>query len=367
MSLRDAGQASLAFFYFDFRDEGKKHLRDLVTCLLVQLSSYSSPCREVLFRIYSKHGDGMRKPRTRVLRSILREMLSVAPQQPIYIIVDALDECPNISGMPTPREGVLSLLEELVRLRLENLRVCVTSRLDIDIRTVLEPLASGIVSLHDESGKIEVISHYVRILLDRGADPNGDKVKVIDIDQKLEGVHEWVQHDDINVETIDDKVRRRSVNSKEQGPPSLASRPIPPSTAPCGRLGPFGVRELSLVRAAARNATQPIISIKRAAPQSTTGATARLPAASLGGAAAPATSAPAQFSFATLTPSRAPTFPARTGDQKSDGDGAIAPSSAWWNNLRRKRTNPIEQAEGYARTRSVRPFLSTSPTDTHPL
>jgi hypothetical protein len=38
----------------------------------------------------------------------LREMLLVAAQKPIYIIIDALDECPNASGLPTPREVVLA-------------------------------------------------------------------------------------------------------------------------------------------------------------------------------------------------------------------------------------------------------------------
>ena len=165
MSLRDTGQASLAFFYFDFRDEGKKYFRSFVTCLLVHLSTHSSSCREVASRIYSTHGDGIQQPSIRALTNCLREMLSLAAQEPIYIVVDALDECPDSSGMPTPRDDVLELLEELVCLRLENLHICVTSRPDIDIRTVLEPLASGIVSLHDEDGQKEDISNYVRMVV----------------------------------------------------------------------------------------------------------------------------------------------------------------------------------------------------------
>ena len=120
------------------------------------------------------------------------------------------------------------------------------------------------------------------------------------------------------------------------------------------------------MRDAATNTTQPVIFVKHAAPQSTAGASTRLPTARLI-TVAPATSAPAQFSFAILTPSHSPTSPADVADKKADGDGAIAPSSTWWNNLKRKRMNPIEKAEGYARTRSVRLFLSTGHTDTHAL
>ena len=163
MSLREAGQASLAYFYFDFRDEEKKQdIRNFLTSLLVQLSAYSTPCCEIIYRIYSTHGKGTQQPSNDALTNCLREMLSVTPQQPTYLIVDALDECPDSSGMPTPREDVLNLLEDLVRLGLPNLRICVTSRPEIDIKKVLGPLASSAVSLHDESGQKSDISNYVR-------------------------------------------------------------------------------------------------------------------------------------------------------------------------------------------------------------
>ena len=163
MSLRDAGQASLAYFYFDFRDEKKKQdIRNFLTSLLVQLSAYSSPCCEIMCRIYSAHGKGTQQPSNDALTNCLREMLSVTAQQPVYLIIDALDECPDSSGMPTPREDVLNLLEDLILLGLPHLRICVTSRPEIDIKNVLGPLASSAVSLHDESGQQQDISDYVR-------------------------------------------------------------------------------------------------------------------------------------------------------------------------------------------------------------
>jgi len=91
----------------------------------------------------------------------LKEILLSSAQVPVYLIVDALDECPNNSGMPTPREEVLDLVEDLDNLHLPNLHICVTSRSEIDIRTVLEPLASYRVALHDESGQKHDIINYV--------------------------------------------------------------------------------------------------------------------------------------------------------------------------------------------------------------
>ena len=161
MSLRDAGQATLAYFYFDFRDKDKKQdFRNFITSLLVQFSAYSSPCCKIISRLYASHRKGMEQPNNGALKNCLREMLPVAAQLPIYVIVDALDECPNFSGIPTPREVVLDLLEGLVGLDLPNLRICVTSRPETDIKDVLGPLASTL-SLHDEIGQKNDISDYV--------------------------------------------------------------------------------------------------------------------------------------------------------------------------------------------------------------
>ena len=162
MSLRDAGQASLAFFYFDFRDKDKKQdLRNFITSLLVQLSAYSNPCCEIISRLYSSHGKGT-QPSNGALTNSLRDMLSIAAQRPIYIIVDALDECPNFSGIPTPREVVLDLLRDLVLLGLPHMHILITSRPEADIKKALEPLALSAVSLHDEIGQKKDISDYIR-------------------------------------------------------------------------------------------------------------------------------------------------------------------------------------------------------------
>jgi hypothetical protein len=81
----------------------------------------------------------------------------------VFIIVDAVDECPNSTGFPnTPRERVLDLLEELLELNLPNLRICVTSRPEVDIRDILGRLASHYtVSLHDECGQKNDILEYI--------------------------------------------------------------------------------------------------------------------------------------------------------------------------------------------------------------
>jgi NACHT domain len=152
----------MAYFYFDFRDSNKRGLRDLVTSLLTQLSACSGPCFDILSELYLAHGEGKNQPSDSLMANCLKKMVVLPNQRPIYLIIDALDESPDTSGISSPREMVLQLLKELVDFSLPDLHICVTSRPEIDIRNVLEPLTSRRVSLHDQTGQRQDIADYVR-------------------------------------------------------------------------------------------------------------------------------------------------------------------------------------------------------------
>jgi hypothetical protein len=151
----------VAYYYFDFRDTAKQDVRGLLSSLVVQLCAQSDLCYNILSSLYSKHNVGLRLPDNDALTQCLKEMLGLPGQPPIYIIIDALDECPDTSGTPSPREVVLNLIEDLVELRLPNLRMCITSRPEADIQEVLGPMASTSVSLHDEAGQKQDIIDYI--------------------------------------------------------------------------------------------------------------------------------------------------------------------------------------------------------------
>jgi hypothetical protein len=160
--MHAAGLATMAYYYFDFRDVKKQDCYGLLSSLISQLSGESDSCSSALSQLYSDHGRGMRKPDIDALKKCMTDMLSLPGQAPIYIIVDAIDECPNLSGTPSAREEVLGLIEELVDLQLQNVHLCVASRPEIDIRMVLEPLTPLKISLHDESGQKEDIIKYIK-------------------------------------------------------------------------------------------------------------------------------------------------------------------------------------------------------------
>ena len=152
----------MAYFYFDFRDANKQRLHHLISSLLTRLSTRSGPRCDILSDLYSAHDDGKNQPSDTILTECLKRMLALPDQGPTYLIVDALDESPNTPGILSPRETVLQLLKELVDLSLPNLHICVTSRPEIDIRNVLEPLTSHRVFLHNQTGQKKNIADYVR-------------------------------------------------------------------------------------------------------------------------------------------------------------------------------------------------------------
>ena len=156
------GNASMAYFYFDFRDADKQGPQNLVRSLLTQLSVHLASRCDILSNLYLAHDEGKNQPSDSDLAECLKEMLTLPDQCPTYLIIDALDESPNTPGIPPPRGKVLQLVKDLVELCLPNLHICVTSRPEIDIRKVFEPLTSRQVSLHDQSGQKEDIVAYIK-------------------------------------------------------------------------------------------------------------------------------------------------------------------------------------------------------------
>jgi hypothetical protein len=180
----------MAYFYFDFRNANKQGLCNLVTSLLTQLSSRSSLRCDILSELYSIHDNGKEQPSDGVLSKTLKEMLTLPDQRPIYLIMDALDESPDSSGIPSPRERVLQFLKELVDLRSPNLHICVTSRPEIDIQDVIVPLTSLRVSLHEQSGQKEDIADYVRSVVYSNSEPIIRRWKKEDKDLVIEMLSE---------------------------------------------------------------------------------------------------------------------------------------------------------------------------------
>ncbi|KAH9026618.1 hypothetical protein EDB85DRAFT_1828510, partial [Lactarius pseudohatsudake] len=199
MTVCEAGSAIMAYFYFDFRDLKKQTCRDLLLSLVSQLFSRSIPYCDILHRVYKTHENGTRQPSDDTLKECLKEMLRLPGQGTIFIVLDALDECPDSSSIPSPRDEVLQLVKELVELDLQGLHICATSRPEVDIRAVLEPLAFFSVSLHNESGQTSDIADYVQNVVNSSSSAAmrrwraDDKKLVIEtLTERADGMFRWV-------------------------------------------------------------------------------------------------------------------------------------------------------------------------------
>jgi hypothetical protein len=162
--MRKTTSILITYYYFDSMDAAKCDLRGLLSSLLMQLGSDSDQCLHVLSRLYMTYRDGSEQPSEESLAQCLKTMLDLPGQLPIYIIIDALDECPDTTGIPSARKQVLDFITDLIRSGHPNLHLCITSRPEHDIQSNLNPLtsASRCVSLHDEGGQREDINSYIR-------------------------------------------------------------------------------------------------------------------------------------------------------------------------------------------------------------
>jgi hypothetical protein len=183
--MRKCGLAFLAFFYHDFKEEQKRDLRGLLSSVLFQFCDQSDSYYDVLSNFYSAHRYGAQSPSDDDLIRCLEDILKVPGQAPIFLIVDALDECSNTSPMASHREKALALLKKLVDWQLPNLRICVTSRPEVDIKGILGPLTFWSISLENERGQMEDIENYIKSVVEKDRRnrrwTTQDKEMVIDV------------------------------------------------------------------------------------------------------------------------------------------------------------------------------------------
>jgi hypothetical protein len=168
--LEDSERQSLTvYFDFDFKDERKQSLSGLLASLVFQLATCSRACFDILTVARArtqKIRDGMPNKSHAgahlhatddLLIECVESMLRASSE--IFIIIDALDECPE-----TTREtDYLPFLRKLVAFGIPGLHLFVTSRPERDILLCMDNLASHPLDLnkaHERNGELlRFISH----------------------------------------------------------------------------------------------------------------------------------------------------------------------------------------------------------------
>ena len=132
-------EKSAAYYYFDFNEIEKQNTRNLTKSLIAQLRPREPPVPQPLRDLYRKCKDGTHSATLGDLKAVLRTILGQLSD--IYIVIDALDECPRENG---ERERLLRFLREIYIWSLENIHVCLTSRNGKDIQDALDPFVGAI-------------------------------------------------------------------------------------------------------------------------------------------------------------------------------------------------------------------------------
>jgi hypothetical protein len=179
----------MAYFFFDFKDTGKQDSRALLSSVIVQLSRSSQSFYDILSNFHSVHQKGLHQPSIGALTKCLEDMIKTSGDIPVYLVLDAVDECPNTKGIPSSRRQVLDLVEKLVKWN-GPLHLCITSRPEFDIQTSLKLLTSSSnqICLDDHIGQQKDIIKFVResVYSDTNMQTWRDEIKQLVIDRLSE-------------------------------------------------------------------------------------------------------------------------------------------------------------------------------------
>jgi ankyrin repeat domain-containing protein 50 len=149
---------ALAYFYFDFNDTEKQEVSNFVSSLIAQLCSKVVDLPEQLKELHKRCNNGQEKAAMHELKAALSGM--VKDFEDVFIIVDALDECPKNGE----REELLGLITEMKSWSPSNLHLLATSRQEPDIKEALTSLTNSAITIQGSEVESDIKLHIVREL-----------------------------------------------------------------------------------------------------------------------------------------------------------------------------------------------------------
>lgn len=149
----------VTYFYFDFRDVAKQNAYGLLCSLVHQLSGTSAETLRLHREFYAFHG----KKGSPIIDSLMDHLrrLAGAISGPIFIVIDAVDECP----LDARRTDVLPVLRRLTGLGPDHVRVLLASRPEVDIRRHFEGRCTQSLNLQDVEPHARDMSSYITHVL----------------------------------------------------------------------------------------------------------------------------------------------------------------------------------------------------------
>lgn len=167
-------QQQLAYWYFQFSNDSTQKIGNLLRSLIRQLST--TPLADSISLLWQNHNRTGSEPGIGELTNVLDEVISIHKQQ-VFIVMDALDECPQTPDQ-SERAKLLTLVLNLLGKHSNNLHILITSRPEHDIYSSM----SSYPSINLEAFVASDVKHFVTSSLQ-----SGDlKVWDVEIRQEIE-------------------------------------------------------------------------------------------------------------------------------------------------------------------------------------
>lgn len=128
--------SAIAYFYFDFNDAMKQKAHSCLSSILAHLCAKVNDIPGELETLYNRYYGTKQKATTAELIPLLKAMATTYTFDDIYIVLDAVDECPK----GEEREGLLDLIAEIRSWTDSRCHLLISSREELDIKRILTPL-----------------------------------------------------------------------------------------------------------------------------------------------------------------------------------------------------------------------------------
>ncbi|RSL97643.1 hypothetical protein CDV31_012921 [Fusarium ambrosium] len=118
-SQHQGTRAAVIYLYCSYKEEGVQTPREMIGSLLKQVVQHKAALPDGLRHLYDKHAQGKTPPKLEELARLLVQEVASLPF--VFVVIDALDECPERDNT---RDTLLTEIQKLP----QNARILITSR-----------------------------------------------------------------------------------------------------------------------------------------------------------------------------------------------------------------------------------------------
>ncbi|PQE33508.1 hypothetical protein CJF32_00003381 [Rutstroemia sp. NJR-2017a WRK4] len=140
----------VAFYYFSFSDSQKQNTTNFLRSILAQMIKQSNKAFHTAAPLYNDTDDP--ELQLHALKAMLRAI--IAAHGYVFIVADALDECPRATATQDERQLVSETLEEIISWKLDSLHLMITSRKIADLESMIHGIP-GVVTVFIQNDHVD--------------------------------------------------------------------------------------------------------------------------------------------------------------------------------------------------------------------